>query len=106
MTREEILRMKPGRKLDEAIAIHVYKWEKPKDVYIWCVPSFSKEIAHAWEVVEKINKQYEISIGLDIEGWAYATVYIDERVLCKVEKYAHVPEAICKAALLAVISYD
>ena len=113
MTRDEILAMEPGRELDTKIEIEVFGLKPSKTTPGWVVEGvrarpprpFSTDIAAAWEVVEKMSEQWpqyqlakiedgwSVMWGFDGYGWQEAT-----------GKTA--PEAICKAALLAVMDIE
>ena len=131
LTREEIMNMKPGRELDALAAEKVMGWRKKtfpgggggftawvdenekvmklisnstmsETCYRCDYFRPSTDIAAAWEVVEKMSEQWpqyqlakiedgwSVMWGFDGYGWPEAT-----------GKTA--PEAICKAALLAVM---
>ena len=100
MTRDEVLALKPGSKLDLLVCEKVMKWITPWE------PFFpSTDISAAWEVVEKMSEQWpqyqltkiedgwSVMWGFDGYGWPEAT-----------GKTA--PEAICKAALMAVMDIE
>ena len=119
MTRDEVLAMKPGRELDALVAEKVMGWEyfpaQATGMFVRLGYFFdpvsgeahhhwspSTDISAAWEVVEKMSEQWpqyqlakiedgwSVMWGFDGYGWPEAT-----------GKTA--PEAICKAALLAVM---
>jgi hypothetical protein len=111
VTREEILAMDPGHELDELIAIHVMGYEKSRMQDGWVrigalatyPKRYSTDISAAWEVVEKFD---EITIR------RYETIGNESRFVCRIQVNHHTqvtncaktaPEAICKAALLAVM---
>jgi hypothetical protein len=130
MPRDEVLGLKPGRELDALIAEKVMGFrcvvDKGNGNVSWIaygvygethtppmawkkwnykVPPYSTDIAAAWEVVEKMSEQWpqyqlakiedgwSVMWGFDGYGWPEAT-----------GKTA--PEAICKAALLAVMDIE
>lgn len=124
MDRAEILAMKPGRKLDELVAVKVVGWKKYNlgcgDFYApysenpmfnilgHVVPEYSTDIAAAFEVVEKFDYLYlfrctDIPDVIPSDQWE-----------CKLNfnstEYARgktAAEAFCKAALLAVeVEYE
>jgi hypothetical protein len=131
MTRDEMLELKPGRELDELVIRHIMNipivesvdlfgqepfpaawwvedegWyiadERDEDGLIYMPFNPSEDISAAWEVAEKMSEEWpQFSIarvdtgwcvmwGFDGYGWPEAT-----------GKTA--PEAICKAALMAVM---
>lgn len=104
MTKEEILAMKPGRELDRLVAKEVMRDK-------WLIASATVEngwapstsISAALEVVEKINKQYAVSINLDELGYTSIYLRLDHCIFHELENYVNMPEAICKVALLAVM---
>jgi len=112
MTKDEILAMKPGRELDTLVAEKIFGLEYMECIGCYIdtngneqkIKRYSVEIAAAWEVVEKLkvkklypafairDQTYNISI------WDKGGVeLITDWVRCKTA-----PEAICKAALVAV----
>lgn len=121
LTREEIMSMQPGRELNDLVKIHVMGW-KPERVGVNLIEWFeekegirynvsynaktfnpSQSISSAWEVVGKMR-----SLGnhIDVFTWEDKwgteiskgdTVYVREYTL-------EAPEAICKTALLAVMT--
>lgn len=113
MKREEILAMEPGKELDTLIAERVMGWKKggvgwDTNLTHWvagflCIHEVSKwspstDISAAWEVFEKFDTPF-VKKNFDVNDEDY--------FLCKIGgdivfgKTA--PEAICKAALLAVL---
>lgn len=115
LSREKILAMEPGPELDALVDVIVMKqdrgeltkmtWFIPSGQSEWEYPAYSSDISAAWEVVEKMksdNWNFVLSDDLYQDRWS-ATFYWDPNqtpIEC-VEKIA--PEAICKAALLAVM---
>lgn len=119
LTREDILNQTTGRKLDRWVQEHIFKvdlsefhWErKGKSMFketdvgvVWVeIPDYSEDISAAWEIVERLkakNWQYVIaSEGEKVDVTFYWDPHRMEGCLfdCKL------PEAICKAALLAVL---
>ena len=116
LTREEILAMEPGKKLNIAVATNVFNWKLELrsgyvennwitenglvDINMW---NPSEDISAAWEVAEKFNqfdvmkakgweKQYDCRIWVGITGDQWAA------------QGKTAPEAICKVALLAVLN--
>lgn len=128
MTRDEVLAMKAGRELDNLVCelvmgikpVEVFDigaWHIPAggegdlDVYV-PVPRYSLDIAAAWEVVEKICD----TPGPDGDHWiwtldaegvdgCYAEVLhpVFREYRTRQADALAMPEAICKAALLAVM---
>lgn len=110
MTREEILTMEPGRELDALIEQHVFgkrvEWIQDEVTdpypivpaeYGYIVENYSSDISAAWEVVEKRNRWF----SLQWNGLEYVCeIGIDAP--CKIGAKS-APEAICKAALLAIL---
>jgi len=116
MTRDEVLAMKPGRELDALVAEKVMGW---KAVQVFDlkdtdgtniangitpynigqrVPHYSTDIASAWEVVEEMqNNEWDFTLKNHKRKYEaiFGTLY---------NAFAPTaPEAICKAALLAVM---
>jgi hypothetical protein len=110
MTREEILAMEPGHKLDALVAEKVMRWTKEGNYWLshtcrirtWeqtSYPGFqpSTDISAAWEVVESLrDKWYYLEIRTCADDWVVQT-NADRSVRAKTAQ-----EAICKAALIAV----
>lgn len=132
LTRKKILAMKPGIELDALVAEKVMGWRYKETVYsggavlspaqwikpngwpVDIVPHYSTDISAAWEVVEKMSKTHFSEMAMtELEDgtWGWMARFI--RVLNEpytVKGYRATaktaPEAICKAALLAVIDHD
>jgi hypothetical protein len=133
MTRDDVLAMQPGRELDALVAEKVMGWaelwtdSKNYMAYPPCEQKFtigeaerhpvwpySTDIAAAWEVVEKI-KHMNLYIATHVPADGRITCIVDDDIngelTCdEVKEYQVVadtaPEAICKAALLAVMEVD
>ena len=119
MTRDEILAMKPGRELDALVMRTVFKAEKKDigDECYWvlevngeevCWPRWfspSTDIAAAWEVAEQLQKQgYVVCIELlPYEETSVGVYEADPANQIAYAKAQTPAEAICKAALLAVM---
>jgi len=120
LTREEIMNMKPGRELDALVAEKVMGWKTNWLKTDWweeinpnthrhkgLVKDFkpSTDIAAAWEVVEKMFERGGCEIGCygsKSGGKWFEVIVITMNGEVKVTAHtAH--EAICKAALLAVM---
>lgn len=142
MTRDKLIAMNPGLKLNLMVATKVWDWviweekrneyryvvfQKPgedepykrqqrweaikgnykqigiEDVdqmrHIICgLKNWSTDISAAWEVVEKMAQEWHnFNLGLHRRKWHSGWNFIDY-----VEDMNSAPEAICKAALLAV----
>ncbi|MFD1776978.1 BC1872 family protein [Paenibacillus rhizophilus] len=101
LTREEILAMEPGRELDELICNQIFELEMVAHVH------YSTDISAAWEVVGKLDyevtvKKYEAMSGY--RYWARVNGADPNRFDEKIANCKTAPEAICKAALLAVLN--
>lgn len=122
LTREEILAMKPGRKLDALVAEKVFGWGNtkrctgggwsgnPPEYMNGCrfgdyrdrkeVPNYSTAIAAAWEVLMKFPR-YFIAQGY---GELVCKVFMNkEPEPSGIAGSITAPEAIVKAALMAVL---
>jgi len=95
MTRDEVLVLKPGRKLDalvETVVMKRFASPAPR----------SRNVASAWEVVEKMGDCLHLKQHGEQGEWeAWFCGYPNSK--------AHgetAPEAICKAALLAVMDIE
>jgi len=117
MTRDEVLAMKPGRELDALVMRTVFKAEKKDigDECYWvsevngeevCWPRWfspSTDIAAAFEVLEEI-KGRRICIEKTLSGSFYCVIgHSDDGHKPADYQAQTAPEAICKAALLAVM---
>jgi hypothetical protein len=100
MTREDVMAMEPGLKLNALVHEKIFnqhvQWCKAGNggEYPFCVPDYSRSIAAAWEVEEKmieLNKTGKYTseiLGLTAGGFTAL----------------HAPPVIrCKAALLATL---
>jgi len=111
MTRDEILSMKPGRELDALVAEKVMgqrfrsEWHKLHNDTIAC---YSTDIAAALEVAIHLQKQgYYVCIELKACEETSVGVYEENPVEQIAYAKAQTPaEAICKAALLAVMEKE
>jgi len=94
VTREEIERMEPGKKLDRLVTEKVFGKEvKPGH---FC-RRYSTDIAAAWEGVEAIKRELQ-DVTIHDDPYQCVTVSIS---LLVVARDITAPLAICKAALLA-----
>lgn len=109
LTREEILALPPGRELDALVAKYVMfpRHTSPlEEVRVWS-PRYSTDILSAWAVVDKMRQN---KIYLDIRVWPdeYQVLpHQDEnnKLIDRwIVKKPSLPEAIGKAALLAVFN--
>jgi hypothetical protein len=109
LTREKILAMEPGRELDALVAEKIFGVKNPD--LRW---SPSTNISAAWEVVEKMSKTYFSEMAMtELEDGAWG--WMARFILVLNEPYTvngyratakTASEAICKAALLAVMDRD
>ena len=117
-----ILDLKPGRELDVLIAEKVMGWlpgganpllacpaggssADEGQTSICTPPNYSTEIGAAWAVIERLFLQYQFRTILipDWQNYWLAHVYHrDEDIYIAAHSYKTAPEAICKAALLAI----
>jgi len=115
MGKDEILAMEPGRELDTLVAEKIFGLE-----YIECIGCYidsngneqkiqrhSTGIADAWKIVEKIREK-GLNIYIYVEGDNYTVEICDpikdmSSMLINVKNCNTAQEAICKAALLAVM---
>ena len=120
LTREEILAMDNWRKLDGLVADKVMGFDMVEDTLPQLpkyylpeyertiqrdVPLYSSDISAAWEVVDKMNERDEHSLALEFypneKEWG---ADFDEFAVSSQAVSKTAPEAICKAALLAVLN--
>jgi hypothetical protein len=102
MTKEEILAMEAGRELNYLVAKHIFNMDNTD--YI----PYSENISAAWEVVEKIGQnKFKVEILRSSDGKYFATCKkvgsVSDKLFEVYAKADTAPEAICKAALLAVM---
>lgn len=113
MTREEILALPTGKKLDALVADKVMGWEaKPGRAYYWTGKDrvvrsvfyqFSTDISAAWEAEEKI-KQLRLHVKY---CEALKKVVLSTGEYVGLFDYIHAtPAQRCKAALLAVMDKE
>lgn len=120
--REQILGMKAGRELDAHVAEKIMNWRKDrKPGGYWYAPNqpnlgrhsppqYSTDIAAAWEVVEHMQSKADdwdflyFGPATGENNWrGWHCNFLDDRTLAFGDT---MPEAICKAALLAVLEVD
>jgi hypothetical protein len=116
MTRDEILGMEAGLKIDELIAEKVFNHcvTDVKHLYEVCakcnkqiqdhseIKEYSTDIEAAWKVVEKLTERQQIQFVRELE----AVIRGNSECRCSscIFKLIHAtPEEQCKAALLAVM---
>lgn len=124
MNRNEIRAMEAGREMDmlvmaevmgytqeprEFLPEHHWAWVKPGEKPTYLLPQFSRDIAAAWKVVEKMHSDDQWWCDLSWRDdvcpgrtvWAVDFVTKDGR--CESADDESAPLAICRAALLAVM---
>lgn len=113
MNREQIENMPAGRKMDNLIAEHVFRLEKPAypndDKFIYMEGSlgyyrfaspYSTDISAAWQVVEKMREKSGVVLSDFLNNdWSCHFVDAGKEIVAET-----LPLAICRAALLAVSS--
>ena len=118
MNEKEILAMKAGRALNIQIAEVVLERRYTQDetfgdlevdsqmVYNSLQP-YSEDISAAWQVMEKM-KGYNPRIAFDTHSqkWEAAFSIREANFTCPVVPADTAPEAICKAALLALLKAE
>ena len=115
MIKEEILAMKAGRELNIRVAEDIMgrkstkdeifgDMERTSDGVFSTLQPYSEDISAAWQVMEKM-KGYNPGITFDIHSqkWEAAFSAREADFTCPVVLANTVPEAICKAALLALL---
>ncbi len=115
MTRERVLAMKAGRELDADIAEKImgikvhFEYSPDGPVYLldstllngrYHVKNYSTNISAAWDVVEKMQETK--LVRLFANGEDYICKIGGDLMFC-ISKCNSMPEAVCKAALLAVM---
>ena len=73
------------------------------------VPHYSTSIADAWRIVEKLSKQYQVTVSSPCDELRYWTVYLHHHgyrcfqdIKHEAESDISAPHAICLAALKAM----
>lgn len=99
--RQRILEMKPGRELDALVETVVMKrFASTGEHGDWTYPApRSRNVAASWEVVEKLRDDYNTQIDIFVEDSSYIVFWENKWV-----ESESIAEAICKAALLAVMA--
>lgn len=97
LTREQVMAMEPGQKLDELISNHVFKMDMVAHVH------YSTNVETAWMILNELESE-EWSMSVSKNDCHF---YLqDQGLITKttgVIQAESTPEAICKAALLAVL---
>lgn len=109
MTIEEMLALDPGRELDAHIAVMVMGFKEVTivgnhyftDPIDTSLKEYSTDIAAAWEIVSKLKDKFDVSVYTDQNG-----MYAAEINFYVVDDCETAQEAICKAALLAVLGEE
>lgn len=119
LTRDAVLAMKPGRELDALVAEKVLGWSKGYEddgTPYWATGDTamsgdwppSTDVAEAWEVVEDLVSQgFDLDLSStilspDFMAVSWGATFSRSITRAKVTGET-APEAICKAALLAVL---
>jgi hypothetical protein len=104
MTRDEILNMKAGTKINQLVWWKVFDMEPmPPNNNMLLLPDYSIDISAAWDVVDKILKTFpadDIELRTTIRGWIciIGSIGVDYKSNAETA-----PLAICRAALIAVM---
>lgn len=97
MTRDKILAMEPGLRLDSLVG---YKVLKRMDARIFW-PKYSTDINAAWRVLDKLKQIYHVQLdGKPKLGWRLALFDHDGMPFYVGDYYPEPAEAICKASLI------
>lgn len=112
LTREQVLALRPGNNLDLIVAIEVmgheageFKdgWIKLGPKFEGCPKRYSSDMSAVWEVVSAMSKKkWNFVASTEGEDWE-ATFYWDANRTGFEANGIRAAEAICKAALLAVL---
>ena len=105
MTREEILAMEPGLHIDIAVRREVMGLEYTTGVGGLGLPHYSTDIKDAWQVLEKTG----LLSTDNVLHFAYGEWCVSENDygdLHAIASCKSAPEAICKAALLDVMTKE
>lgn len=123
MTKDEIMNMCAGPKMDKLVAEKVTGWNFPNKVdslgrrviRYKDLPRYSTDIAAAWKVIATFNRsEWDIEIGSDTEDdgkfWGVSLIKWSEEPIGPIAygggEHESLPLAICRAALLAVMEVD
>lgn len=125
MTREEVMNLPVGRFLDADVAEKVMGWHTfspidpeydhsigkngyrrnfafdPRDDKYKPFPLYSSDIEEAWKLVNRLKDRFNITVYTDDNG-----KYAAEINFYVIDDCDTAPEAICKAALLAVMDKE
>lgn len=100
--------MKPGRELDALIAEKVMglePWPEQQEAKPCSCPSYSTDIAAAWQIVKKFEREASIC-SCPYGGWQASFIWLDSNPYsneCLEWSYGETaPHAICLAALKAI----
>lgn len=100
MTKEKILAMKPGRELDLLVCVMVFD-----NKTFGSVKPYSTDISAAWQVMKRLREEsWCIEVRIADICWIVMELLRTPPVRVEVSAGTHfdsLPEAICKAALLA-----
>lgn len=110
LTREKILAMPAERELDALVAEHVFGYKiVDHDRAVWCrthydeLKRYSRDLYAAWEVLNVMREKYTW-VGVDSTKFGWRCLIIGQKDNEGGEWHGEtVNEAICKAALLAVM---
>ena len=115
MNEQDIQSMEPGRELDALVAsevLNITKDSVDQEMFntLWSTGLFhySSHISDAWKVVEKMKENnWFISLSDDVyrSKWS-AMFYWDVNKIFTEVISESAPEAICKAALIAVMESE
>lgn len=107
MTREEILRLTPGRELDMLVETKIMQTKKPPKGFYINPLHYSEDISAVWRAEQKIEKRkllsrYVIAL-MKVVGVENRCPFSDIEMF----SFIHAsPADRCKAALLAVLEED
>lgn len=104
MTRDEILKMKPGRELDVLIAKTVFRNAKNSWDWEFTLPSYSTDMSAAFDVVKEMSsKNYWFGCQvLSSKCQAWFSPSPNEKHDA-IENTYDLPLAICRAALFSIL---
>jgi len=111
MTREEILAMEVGERLDAFVAegvMGIQSWFQYSDGLHPKASPYSTDILAAWKVVEKLYaEELELSLKSYIKNKpGFLCSFAKENVSRGIAGGKTAPEAICKAGLLAKLEEE
>ncbi|GAH60699.1 unnamed protein product [marine sediment metagenome] len=103
MTKEEILAMGAGVEMDTAVHQEVMCRKEPSLIHP--LPEYSEDISATWQILKRLREEYWcIEVRIADGCWVIMELLRTPPIKVEVNAgtpFEKLPEAICKAALLA-----